>query len=82
MNLRPELQSAWLGEMQRELGVNASNLMLKDLVIADLEQRVETDAALIEALKKRALDAEGANVELKVMIRPERIRPKRSAGRA
>lgn len=66
------VHNAWLGEMQRELGVLKSNLMLRDLQLEDMQRRAATDADLIEALKKRALGADTANAELKAQIKAQR----------
>ena len=60
-----ELQSAWLGAMQQELGVNASNLMLKDLVIAALEARVAAQEAAISSLTDKLRAAEMGREELR-----------------
>lgn len=38
MDVTPQMWSRWLAVMQQELGVQASNLMLRDLRIAELQE--------------------------------------------
>lgn len=64
--------SAWLGQMQTELGVLSSNNMLLNIQNAQLNEENTNQAALIEALKDRILNAEKDNQALKEQIQPHR----------
>jgi hypothetical protein len=64
--------SAWLGQMQTELGVLSSNNMLLNIQNASLNEENANHLALIEALKERILKAEKDNQELKEQIQPHR----------
>ena len=65
-----DLQSRWLGRMQSEIGVLATNLMLAEIQRDALAAKVAADAELIEALKARIQAAEDANRELRQQIQP------------
>jgi hypothetical protein len=64
--------SAWLGQMQTELGVLSSNAMLLNIQNAQLTEENTNQAALIDALKERILQAEKDNQVLKEQIQPHR----------
>lgn len=53
MNIPAELTGPWIDEMQRELGVQQSNLMLRDLYIKALEKQLADLRAHDEALQDR-----------------------------
>lgn len=64
--------SAWLGQMQTELGVLSSNNMLLNIQNTQLTEENANHLALIDALKERILKAEKDNQELKEQIQPHR----------
>ena len=66
-----DIQSRWLGRMQSEIGVLATNLMLAEIQRDALAAKVAADAELIEALKARIQAAEDANRELRQQIQPK-----------
>lgn len=71
--LSPEIQQLWLGRLQTEIGVQASNVLLYQTIIDDLNKRIETDSALIETLRNRVKEAEAVNVELKAFIKEKNL---------
>lgn len=64
--------SAWLGQMQNEIGVLSTNNMLMEIRVKNLTATLEQQSELIEALKERCQTAEKANQELKEQIQPHR----------
>lgn len=64
-----DINSAWLGRMQTELGVLSSNVMLLEIQRDQMAEKIAADAALIDALKKRVQVAEAARDELANQVR-------------
>lgn len=64
--------------MQRELGVQASNLMLKDIQLAVQAQKISDMEAEINALRARNIELQDGKAELREML--DKATAKRTRG--
>jgi len=72
-NQHQHLNMLWLGRLQTELGVHASNAMLFEIQRDQLLQKDAENVALIDALKKRLQTAESDNATLRDQVRAKKV---------